>query len=351
MIKAAGGERFSAHPTGSASTASCCARSSVRGTWAARSRSCFIDLDRFKRINGVFGLDAGNRVLREAAARIRKCVREDDGVSRVGSDEFRRPLEGIEIPSLTSSIAERIPHRVHPTVRDRAARSVHFRERRGRALSRDGESAEDLLKRSDLAMYQAKTAGRDICQFYSPESESRVSRKLDMESGLRRALKRGEFEVHYQPQTSLADGSPTSVEALLRWNSPSWAGSRPRSSSRSPRRPGFIHSIGAWVLETAMIQARAWQDIGLRPMRMCVNVSAKQLNQNLVDTVAARSRQDRPPVSLARARDHRGRHGRKDAVTGARSTTCAPWGSGSPSTTSAPATRRSNTQSASPCEP
>jgi EAL domain-containing protein (putative c-di-GMP-specific phosphodiesterase class I) len=164
-------------------------------------------------------------------------------------------------------------------------------------------------------MYQAKTAGRDICQFYSPESESRVSRKLDMESGLRRALKRGEFEVHYQPQTSLADGSPTSVEALLRWNSPELGWIPPAQFIPLAEETGLINSIGAWVLETAMIQARAWQDMGLRPMRMCVNVSAKQLNPKLVETAARVLDQTGLPASSLELEITEGVMVGKDAVT------------------------------------
>ena len=315
MSKAAGVERFSAHPDRQRFH-----RELVRAVERARNLGSalavlFVDLDRFKRINGVFGLDAGNRVLREAAARVRRCVREDDGVSRVGSDEFAVLLEGIEIPSLTASIAERIRAEFTQPF-EIAQREAYVSASIGVALyPRDGESAEDLLKRSDLAMYQAKTAGRDICQFYSPESESRVSRKLDMESGLRRALKRGEFEVHYQPQTSLADGSPTSVEALLRWNSPELGWIPPAQFIPLAEETGLINSIGAWVLETAMIQAGAWQDMGLRPMRMCVNVSARQLNPSLVETVARVLDKTGLPASSLELEITEGVMVGKDAVT------------------------------------
>jgi diguanylate cyclase (GGDEF)-like protein len=246
----------------------------------------FVDLDRFKRINGVFGPDAGNRILAEAGSRIRGCVRKRDTVVRLGGDEFAVLLEGMRMPSVSAAVAERIRGafgRPFEVARRQACVSASI----GIALyPRDGESAEDLLKRSDLALYQAKSNGRDNHQFYSSESESRLSRRLDLESGLRRALGRGEFELHYQPQTSLADGTTTSVEALLRWNSPELGWIPPSQFIPLAEETGLIDPIGVWVLETAAAQAKAWQDAGLRSMKMCVNVSARQLNERIVETVS-----------------------------------------------------------------
>jgi diguanylate cyclase (GGDEF)-like protein len=245
-----------------------------------------VDLDRFKRINGVFGVDAGNRVLAEAGTRISGCLRRRDTVVRLGGDEFAVLLEGVQKPSLATSVAERIRAALGQPF-EIAQRRAYVSASIGIALyPRDGESADDLLKRSDLAMYQAKSGGRDSHRFYSPESESRVSRRLDMESGLRRALERGEFEIHYQPQASLADGAITSVEALLRWNNPELGWIPPNQFIPLAEETGLIHPIGAWVLEAAAAQARAWQDAGLRPVRMCVNVSARQLDERFVETVA-----------------------------------------------------------------
>ena len=283
---AAAGERAAAHPDRRRFHGEL-----VRAVDRARSLGSslavlFVDLDRFKRINGVFGLDAGNRVLREAAARVRRCVREDDAVLRVGSDEFAVLLEGIDIPSLTATIAQRIRGEFERPF-EIARREAYVSASVGVALyPRDCECAEDLLKRCDLAMYHAKSGGRDNCQFYSAEAESRVSRRLDMESGLRRALKRGEFELHYQPQTNLADGAMACVEALLRWKSPELGWIPPSQFIPVAEETGLINPIGAWVLETAMVQARAWLDAGLRPMKMGVNVSARQLNAAFVQCVA-----------------------------------------------------------------
>jgi len=114
-----------------------------------------------------------------------------------------------------------------------------------------------------------------------------VSSRQDLESGLRRALARGEFVVHYQPQTRLADGATTSVEALIRLEQPRLGWLPPSQFIyRSPKRPGFIEPIGAWCWRPRQAQARAWRDAGLRELRMCVNVSARQLNQRFVETVS-----------------------------------------------------------------
>src|SRR4029077_7139332 len=140
----------------------------------------FIDLDRFKQVNDVLGHDAGNQLLCEAAKRIRGSVRDEDTVARLGGDEFTVLLEGIEAESRVSAVADRIRaelNRHFPL----AEREVYVSASIGIAVfPRDGESGEELLKRSDLAMYQAKKHGRDNNQFYSAESETRISRGLDM---------------------------------------------------------------------------------------------------------------------------------------------------------------------------
>ncbi|HKW39389.1 MAG TPA: EAL domain-containing protein [Burkholderiales bacterium] len=246
----------------------------------------FVDLDRFKRINDVFGHEAGNVVLHEAARRIGGSVREDDTVSRLGGDEFTVLLEGVETTAGVCTVADRIRaelRRPFPV----AESEVYISASIGIALfPRDGTSAEELLKRSDVAMYQAKKNGRDNQQFYSQESETRISRGLDMEARLRRALDQGEIEVHYQPQVGFADGEIRSVEALARWNNPELGWVPPAQFIPLAEETGLIHPIGAWVLETAAAQAKAWHAAGLRPMRMCINVSARQLNDKLVKTVS-----------------------------------------------------------------
>jgi diguanylate cyclase (GGDEF)-like protein len=245
-----------------------------------------VDLDRFRRINDAFGRNAGNEVLREAATRIGKCVRDAGRVSRLGGDEFAVLLESVESPGLADTIADGIRSEINRPflIEDR---EVYLSASVGIALApRDGGSAEELLQRADLAMSQAKKLGGNNRQAYSPGSETRISAKLDMEARLRRALELGGLEVHYQPQASLADGAIHSVEALLRWNDPELGWVSPAEFIPLAEETGLIHRIGAWVLETASAQATAWQAAGLCPFRVCVNVSARQLNQDLAGTVS-----------------------------------------------------------------
>jgi diguanylate cyclase (GGDEF)-like protein/PAS domain S-box-containing protein len=257
----------------------------------------FVDLDRFKQINDVFGHDAGNQVLCEAALRIHRCVREEDVVSRLGGDEFTVLVEGVEAASRVSAVAERIRAELNRPYAI-AEREVYVSASIGIALfPRDGESAEELLKRADVAMFQAKKRGRDNHQFYSPESETRISAGLDMKTRLRRAIANGELELHYQPQVGFADGDINSVEALVRWNNPELGSVPPAQFIPLAEETGLIHAIGVWVLETACAQARAWQDAGLKPVRMCINVSARQLRRELVDTVSRVLAQTRLPAS------------------------------------------------------
>ena len=246
----------------------------------------FIDLDRFKQINDVLGHDAGNQVLCEAAKRIRGSVRDEDTVSRLGGDEFTVLLEGVEAESRVSAVADRIRSELNRPFA-LAEREVYVSASIGiAAFPRDGESAEELLKRSDVAMYQAKKHGGDNHQFYSAESETRISRGLDMEARLRRALEHGELEVYYQPQVGFASGEINSVEALLRWNNPELGWVPPAQFIPLAEETGLIHPIGVWVLESACAQARAWQDAGLKPIKMCINVSARQLDGRLVESVS-----------------------------------------------------------------
>jgi diguanylate cyclase (GGDEF)-like protein/PAS domain S-box-containing protein len=259
----------------------------------------FVDLDRFKRINDVFGHESGNLVLREAARRIGGSVRDGDTVSRLGGDEFTVLLEGVETTAGICTVADRVRAELKRPFAITES-EIYISASIGIAVfPRDGTSAEELLKRSDVAMYQAKKNGRDNQQFYSAESATRISRGLDMEVRLRRALEHGELEVHYQPQVGFADGQIRSVEALARWNNPELGWVPPAQFIPLAEETGLIEPIGAWVLETALNQAKAWQTAGLRSMRMCINVSARQLNDRLVKAVSqALARTGIPPSCL-----------------------------------------------------
>ena len=193
-------------------------------------------------------------------------MRDEDTVARLGGDEFTVLLEGVEAESRVSAVADRIRSELNRPF-PLTEREVYVSASIGIAVfPRDGDSGEELLKRSDVAMYQAKKHGRDNHQFYSAESETRISRGLDMEARLRRALEHGELEVHYQPQVGFASGEINSVEALLRWNNPELGWVAPAQFIPLAEETGLIQPIGAWVLETACAQAKAWQDDPAKPI-------------------------------------------------------------------------------------
>jgi diguanylate cyclase (GGDEF)-like protein len=244
-----------------------------------------IDLDRFKQVNDVFGYEAGNRILREAAGRIRRSLNKEDAVFHLGGDEFAVFLRGLDATSSVKEAAERIRKELNspfPLGED----DIYVSAGIGIAVHpHDGESGEQLLKAADFAMEEAKRAGGDGVRFYSARRKGRVFHSFDMESRLRRALENDEMELHYQPQVDMATGQINSVEALLRWSNPDLGQVSPAQFIPIAEKTGLIHPIGVWVLETACAQGKAWLDAGLRPIRMCVNVSPRQLNESLVETL------------------------------------------------------------------
>mgnify|MGYP002713021460 CR=1 FL=1 len=236
----------------------------------------FIDLDDFKLVNDSAGHSAGDRLLREAAQRLKDVVREADTVSRLGGDEFAllARLEGDT--SGISRTAGRIldaysqPFKV-------AGRTAHVGASIGIAVfPEDGETTESLLKAADTAMYQAKDEGGNTFRFFSSELRLRVERRMVLESELRRALDKGELRLHFQPRFSLADGEVVGIEALLRWQHPEHGLMLPGKFIRVLADSGLIVPVGEWVLEQSILQAQALRKAGLTQARIPVNVSARQ---------------------------------------------------------------------------
>jgi len=245
----------------------------------------FVDLDRFRQINDVFGHDAGNQFLCAAAERIRSSLRKEDTVSRLDGDEFTVLIEGFERAPDISAVVDKIRVALSRPVR-LGEREVYATVSIGVAVfPRDGDSTEALLKRADAAMVQAKKHGRDSHQSYSPGVEALTSRSFDMEARLRRALDQGQLALHYQPLVSFANREIVSAEALIRWNNPELGWISPAEFIPLAEKTGLIHPIGEWALKTACRQARAWQDAGLPVIEMCVNLSAKQFDERLVAIV------------------------------------------------------------------
>jgi diguanylate cyclase (GGDEF)-like protein/PAS domain S-box-containing protein len=248
----------------------------------------FLDLDRFKVVNDTVGHAMGDRLLQSVAERLKALVREGDTVARVGGDEFTLLLPEVGRVEDAVDVAERILE----TLRDPwpvNGHEFHITTSIGIAMCPgDGEDAESLMRNADTAMYRAKDRGRDNYKLYAPAMNSRIAERLALENSLRHALERDEFVVHYQPQVNLETGRIVGVEALVRWQHPERGLVSPVEFIPVAEETGLIVPLGAWVLRTACAQNKAWQDAGLPPMRMAVNLSARQFQRrDLLDTVAA----------------------------------------------------------------
>jgi diguanylate cyclase (GGDEF)-like protein/PAS domain S-box-containing protein len=242
----------------------------------------FIDLDRFKTVNDSLGHPVGDRLLREAARRLRECVREMDTVSRQGGDEFLIVLSDLKDGDAASRIAEQIL----------AALSVPFSlDGHEIAIScsvgvsvypEDGRDFDELLKKSDIAMYHAKEAGRNAFRYYTERMNIDALERLDLQNRLRRGLEQGEFVLHYQPVVELATRRVVGAEALVRWNSPDSGLVMPGRFIAVAEECGLIVPLGDWVLREACRQLRRWHDAGHGELFLAVNLSAIQFRRGSV---------------------------------------------------------------------
>jgi diguanylate cyclase (GGDEF)-like protein/PAS domain S-box-containing protein len=248
-----------------------------------------LDLDLFKRINDTLGHGLGDAVLCETANRLSRCLREGDTVSRLGGDEFVVLLPRFEEVEDVAKLAERVIGIVRqPVVLD--GHELYVTASIGIAVyPDDGSSVEALIKNADTAMYRAKDIGRNCYQLYTPAMNARSVERLAMESSLRHALERGEFRLVYQVKMDLASGALTGVEALVRWIHPEMGVVSPADFIPLAENMGLISDIGAWVLETACRQCQSWQDLGLPPVCIAVNVSALQFRETDVPAVVRRA--------------------------------------------------------------
>ena len=246
----------------------------------------FIDLDGFKPVNDTLGHAAGDHLLREIARRLRSRVRESDLVARLGGDEFVVMVDPVSDRQGLHALAAKIlgvigePIRLH-------GNSVEVTASIGIAVfPDDGNEAPTLLANADLAMYHAKELGRNrVCE-YSPELGQSVVERFEIEKGMREALGKGEFQLHYQPKIEFSSGRMLGVEALLRWNHPSLGQIGPDRFIPVAESSSFIIPLGRWVIEQACRQASAWRHAGLPRFPIAVNLSALQLaDTSLIDFV------------------------------------------------------------------
>jgi len=240
----------------------------------------FVDLDRFKQVNDGFGHAAGDELLKGVAERLAASVREGDTVARLGGDEFTLLLPGIHYAEDLAAISRKLVESLHKPF-SLGGREVRVTVSGGISLyPEDGEDAEALLKSADTAMYRAKERGRDNFQLFSAAMAEKALERRSLEDSLRAALEKRELTLHYQPCLELATGRVTGIEALLRWERPELGIMAPKDFMALADFTGVMLSVGPWVLETACRQAREWQKRGSRGLRLMVNLSAHELQQD-----------------------------------------------------------------------
>lgn len=246
----------------------------------------FLDLDNFKTINDIYGHTLGDLLLQKIAGELQECVRSGDTVGRLGGDEFVILLAGEAGEDKVLACVQRITAALRKPI-PIEGQSLHVTASIGIAIyPKNGQDSTSLIKAADIAMYAAKEQGRNTFQFFSAEMSARTLARADMETRLHAALERQEFFLVFQPQVHLGDGRITGVEALLRWQHPEEGQILPGRFLECAENSGLIHPIGQWVLEAACRQARAWQEQGLPPLRMAVNISARQFsNPDFIDVV------------------------------------------------------------------
>jgi len=247
----------------------------------------FLDLDMFKTVNDTFGHDKGDLLLQEIAYRLGTIIRQSDTVARMGGDEFTLLLEDGNQGSIVGAytVAKKILQVVSwPFTIDR--REIVITPSIGISIfPTDGDDVTTLLKNADLAMYRAKEMGKNNFQFFSPELNVKVHKRLDMENHLRRAQECGELSLYYQPIVNAKTQKVTAIEALLRWENPELGKVYPDEFIPIAESSGLILPMGEWVLENACIKGRALHDQGFL-VKLSINLSGRQLeSENFVQTI------------------------------------------------------------------
>ena len=266
--------------------------------YGRRSAMLFLDIDNFKRINDTLGHRVGDLLLKAVAERLKESVRDSDSVARQhadiqnitvarqGGDEFTVLLSEVREPQDAARVAQRCLDRLsRPFLLD--GHEVFITASIGIAIYEiDGKDIDSLLKNADAAMYHAKEQGKNNYQFYKQSMNATALEKLEFENDLRRALERKEFLLYYQPQIDVRTGTIVGMEALIRWQHPVRGLVSPADFIPLAEETGLIIPIGAWVLQTACAQNKAWQAAGLTPIPVSVNLSSRQFRQrDLVEAI------------------------------------------------------------------
>lgn len=246
----------------------------------------FLDLDRFKVINDTLGHSVGDQLLQEIAHRLKNCIRAGDVIARISGDEFTLLLDDLSDEKDISVIAKKIIHELSLPF---AASGHELFTSASIGISiypTDGKTSSGMMRHADIAMYRAKSEGGNQYRFYSTEMKARGGNRLKLESDLRHALEREEFELYYQPQVDNENGVYSGSEALIRWNHPTLGLLPPSDFIPLLEETGLIIPVSDWIIRTACEQAIVWHKMGLPPMHVAVNLSARQFSdKHLTDKI------------------------------------------------------------------
>ena len=241
----------------------------------------FFDLDHFKSVNDSLGHEMGDDLLQQVSTRVSTILREYDFIARFGGDEFVIILPHSDSERDISTVADKILHAfIEPF--PLSGHPVNITPSIGISLyPDDAEDMHSLLKNADIAMYKAKDAGRNCYRFFTSEMNNKLQRERWIESGLRKALKNNAFQLYYQPQIQLANNEIIAYEALIRWSvDDEWVS--PAEFIPIAEKTGLINKITGWVVNTACRQQRQWQDQGLTPVRVDLNISGRNFRDGKI---------------------------------------------------------------------
>lgn len=242
----------------------------------------FLDLDRFKLINDTLGHNIGDELLKEVSKRLTASLREVDTIARMGGDEFTIILSHI----MAEHDAQLVADKIHGTLSRPfmlGGRELFVTASIGISIyPNHGTNAETLVRNADTAMYKAKELGRNTYQLYTDSLNAAALEKMNMEHYLRKAIEREEFILHYQPRVNIKTGQVLGAEALIRWQHPELGLVSPLDFIPLAEETGLIVPISEWVMRTACIQNKTWQDSGLKPISIAINVSPREFQSDVL---------------------------------------------------------------------
>lgn len=245
----------------------------------------FLDIDKFKYINDTYGHDVGDLVLIQFAKKLKQILRPSDLIARLGGDEFTILLPDISDKKEVEAIAHHIKESFNTPIKIED-NHIHVTCSIGIALfPDDGNNVDELLKRADMALYTVKEQGRNEFLFFDREMEEKSLERMLLENELLNAVRNEQFFIEYQPKTDLATGKIFGMEALVRWKHPQLGTIPPRKFISIAEETGAIVSIGNWVLRESLKQNKTWQTLGYPPLRVAVNLSPRQIEPELVNTI------------------------------------------------------------------